>query len=60
MKQKILQKIANRLTQLSVKQEPEEAYNELLTCSIKCFNDLCAIYRFTEEEETYLWNQSIL
>ena len=59
MKQEILVKIAARLAQLSVKQEPEEAYNELLTCSIGCFNNLCAIYRFTEEEETYLWNQSI-
>lgn len=55
MKEKILEKIARRLSQFGMSQTPEQAYDELRNCSTGCFDNLCAIYRFTIEERNYVW-----
>lgn len=56
MKEKILTKIAKKLSEFNMSQTPEQAYEELRNCSLKCFYELCYIYRFTEEEELFVWN----
>ena len=40
MKERILKKIANKLSQFGMLQTPEETYEELCNCRIKCFNAL--------------------
>ena len=56
MKDRILNKIATTLNRLKIyDQTAEHCYNELLTCSVGCFNNLCAIYHLTEEEENFVW-----
>lgn len=55
MKKQILNKIAQTLANLEIyNQSAEEAYKELLSCSMGCFNNLSAVYHFTEEEEMYV------
>lgn len=57
MKDTILNKIAITLNRLKIyNQSVEEAYEELKKCSAGCFNNLCAIYHLTEEEEIFAWS----
>lgn len=54
MKEKILEKIARRLSQLGMSQTSEQAYNDLSCAYGANFSDLCAIYRLTDEECDYI------
>ena len=57
MKDTILNKIAIVLNRLKIYDtSSEEAYEELTRCSAGCFNNLCAIYHLTEEEEKFVWS----
>ena len=57
MKDIILNKIAIALNRLKIyNTSSEEAYEELTRCSAGCFNNLCAIYHLTEEEEKFVWS----
>ena len=57
MKNIILKKTAQTLIRLKMyNQSAEEAYREMINCSAGCFNNLCAIYHLTEEEEIFVWS----
>ena len=57
MKDTILKKIAQTLIKLKMyNTSAEEAYREMINCSAGCFNNLCAIYHLTEEEEIFVWS----
>lgn len=57
MKDIILDKIARTLVRLKIyNTSAEEAYREMTECSAGCFNNLCAIYHLTDEEENFVWS----